>query len=63
LIKIIVSHTTSYIEFQLSTSSHTKWPSFWPTFWAEPFDVVLNKNNMQTIPYRSLFSPTLRFLH
>jgi len=25
--------------------------------------VKLNKNNMQTIPHRSPFSPTLTFLH
>jgi len=29
----------------------------------ESFDVELKKNNIQTIPDRSLFSPTLIFLH
>jgi len=31
--------------------------------WGEPFDVELNKNNMQTTPHWSPFSPTINFLH
>jgi len=44
-------------------SSRSKWLFFQPTFWGEPFDVELNKNNMQTTPHRSPFSLSLRFLH
>jgi len=33
-------------------------PFFGPYFGGEPFDVELNKNNMQTTPHRFPFSPT-----
>jgi len=45
-----------HCEFQLFTSSCSKWPFFRPTFWGEPsFDVGLLKINMQTTPIRLHF--------
>jgi len=55
--------TYNYL-FQLSMSSHSKWPFFRPTFWGEPFDMELNINNMQTTPKKTTpFSPTIILLH
>jgi len=58
-----IPYSLLHCKFQLSMSSRSNWLFFRPTFWGESFDVELNKNNMQTTPHWSLFSPTLIFLH
>jgi len=51
LVKIIVSHTIFYnVSFNFLCQAVQNGPFFGPHFEGEPFDVELNKNNMQTTP-------------
>jgi len=59
----IVSHTISYIEFQLSMSSCSKWSFYGPTFWWGAVCCGPSKKHYTNNPCRSFFSLTLRFLH
>jgi len=65
LIKIIVSHTTSYIvSFNFLCQAIQNGPFFDPHFGGSPLTWSLIKTICKQPPYsRSTFSQTLRFLH